>query len=52
MFEGMVDRALLRTQPEAPAPGSAPDTEPNAMGAAAGGVRDIRLASLRATSKT
>ena len=52
MFEGMVDRALSRTQPEAPASAGAPETEPNAMGAAAGGVRNIRLASVRATSKT
>jgi hypothetical protein len=52
MFEGMVDRALSRTQPEVPVVADA-GSNSNAMGAAAaGGGGNLRLASVRATSKT
>ena len=49
MFEGMVDRALSRTQPEPPV---AAESGSNAMGAAAAGGGNLRLASVRATTKT
>jgi hypothetical protein len=51
MFEGMVDRALSRTQPEAPAAADA-DAGSNAMGAAAAGGGGLRLAGARGTTKS